>query len=117
MNILYANAGQKICDDVQHLISIAEVRGNHKGGERVKDSIIKLMTTVVHVPVVDKRGKPATRRVQLLSDNTSTDDENDPAGQIVYSFSPGHARNHQELRPCGAGCALRSCSPSRRNTR
>jgi hypothetical protein len=89
MNLLYANAGQRICDDVQHAISIADVRGSHKGGERVKDSIIKLMTTVVQVPVVDKKGKPATKRVQLLSDNTSTDDEDDPAGQIVYSFSPG----------------------------
>lgn len=89
MNLLYANAGQHICDDVQHVISIADVRGNHKGGERVKDSIIKLMTTVVQVPVVDKHGKLATKRVQLLSDNTSTDDEDDPTGQIVYSFSPG----------------------------
>jgi hypothetical protein len=89
MNLLYANAGNRICDDVQHTISIAQVRGNHKGGERVKDSIIKLMTTVVQVPVLDKRGKSATKRVQLLSDNTSTDDEDDPDGQIVYSFSPG----------------------------
>jgi len=89
MNLLYANAGQRICDDVQHTISITEVRGNHKGGERVKDSIIKLMTTVVQVPVLDRRGKPATKRVQLLSDNTSTDDEDDANGQIIYSFSPG----------------------------
>jgi plasmid replication initiation protein len=44
---------------------------------------------LVQVPTLDKRGRPATKRVQLLSDNTSTDDEDDPSGQITYSFSPG----------------------------
>jgi hypothetical protein len=29
--MLYANAGNKLCDDVQHVISIDELRGNHKG--------------------------------------------------------------------------------------
>lgn len=89
MNILYANAGQKICEDVQHVISIAELRGNHKGGERVKDSVIRLMTTVVQVPVLGRNGKAATKRVQVLSDTTTSDDENDPTGQVVYSFSRG----------------------------
>jgi hypothetical protein len=89
MNILYANAGQQICDDVQHVISLAELRGTHKGGERVKDSIIRLMTTVVQVPVLGRNGKPATKRVQVLSDTTTSDDENDPTGQVVYSFSRG----------------------------
>jgi hypothetical protein len=89
MNMLYANAGQKICEDVQHVISIAELRGSHKGGERVRDSIIRLMTTVVQVPVQGRNGKPATKRVQVLSDTTTSDDENDPTGQVVYSFSRG----------------------------
>ncbi len=31
INMLYANAGNKLCDDVQHVISIDELRGNHKG--------------------------------------------------------------------------------------
>ena len=26
MNVLYANAGQKICDDVQHVIGLADLR-------------------------------------------------------------------------------------------
>jgi hypothetical protein len=89
MNVLYANAGQKICDDVQHVISIADLRGNHKGGERVKDSIVRLMTTIVQVPVAGRNGKAATKRVQVLSDTTTSDDENDPTGQVVYSFSRG----------------------------
>jgi Initiator Replication protein len=89
MNILYANAGQKICDDVNHVIGLSELRGSHKGGERVKDSIIRLMTTVVQVPVTGRNGKAATKRVQVLSDTTTSDDEDDPTGQVLYSFSRG----------------------------
>jgi hypothetical protein len=89
MNILYANAGQKICDDVNHVIGLSELRGSHKGGERVKDSIIRLMTTVVQVPITGRNGRAATKRVQVLSDTTTSDDEDDPTGQVVYSFSRG----------------------------
>ena len=89
MNVLYANAGQRLCDDVTHVISIAELRGTHKGGERVKDSIVRLMKTVVEVPVIGRNGKPATKRVQVLSDTTTSDDESDPSGQVMYSFSKG----------------------------
>jgi hypothetical protein len=89
MNTLYANAGQRLCDDVEHVISLKALRGVHKGGERVKDSIIKLMTTIVQVPVKGKNGKPATKRAQILSDTTTSDDEDDPTGQVVYSFSKG----------------------------
>lgn len=87
MNVLYANAGQRLCDDVFHAIGIAELRGPHKGSERVKDSILRLMKTVVQVPVTGRNGKPATKRVQVLSDTTTSDDEDDPTGQVVYSFS------------------------------
>lgn len=89
MNVLYANAGARLCDDVVHVISIAELRGNHKGGERVKDSILRLMKTVVQVPVTGRNGKPATKLVQVLSDTTTSDDEDDVSGQVMYSFSKG----------------------------
>ena len=89
MNLLYKNAGLRLCDDVDHIISIAELRGTHKGGERIKDSIVRLQTTLVQVPVRGKNGKPATKRVQILSDTTTSDDESDPTGQVVYSFSKG----------------------------
>lgn len=89
MNVLYANAGPRLCDDVAHVISYAELRGAHKGSERVKDSILRLMKTVVQVPVEGRNGKPATKLLQVLSDTTTSDDENDPTGQITYSFSKG----------------------------
>jgi hypothetical protein len=89
MNVLYANAGNKLCDDIGHVIGIAELRGGHKGGERVKDSILRLMKTVVEVPTKDSKGAPATKMVQILSDTTVSDDDSNPAGQVVYSFSRG----------------------------
>jgi hypothetical protein len=89
MNVLYANAGQQLCDDVFHSIGIAELRGSHKGSERIRDSILRLMKTVVQVPVTGRNGKPATKRVPVLSDTTTSDDESDPTGQVIYSFSKG----------------------------
>ena len=89
MNVLYANSGTKIFDEISHVIGIAEQRGAHKGGERVKDSILRLMKTVVEVPTKDSKGAPATKLVQILSDTTVSDDDNNPAGQVVYSFSRG----------------------------
>jgi len=67
MNVLYANAGSRLCDDLNHTIGIAELRGSHKGGERVTDSIRRLMTTLVEVPTKDSKGAPATKLVQILS--------------------------------------------------
>jgi hypothetical protein len=89
INVLYANAGHQLCDEVNHVIGIAELRGTHKGGERVKDSILRLMKTVVEVPAKDSKGRPATKLVQILSDTTLSDDDDNPAGQVVYSFSKG----------------------------
>lgn len=89
MNVLYANAGTKLCDDIGHVIGLSELRGAHKGGERVKDSILRLMKTVVEVPTKDSKGAPATKLVQILSDTTVSDDDSNPAGQVVYSFSRG----------------------------
>src|SRR3984885_4775848 len=89
MNVLYANAGTKLCDEITHVIGIADLRGVHKGGERVKESILRLMKTVVEVPGKDRKGNPAKHLVQILSDTTISDDDSNPVGQVVYSFSKG----------------------------
>ena len=89
LNLLYANAGQRVCDDVEHVMALADLRGNHNGGERVKDSIIRLMQTIVEVPVTDSHGEPATKLVQLLSDTTISDDDDKPKGEVRYSLSRG----------------------------
>jgi hypothetical protein len=88
INVLYANAGHRLCENVKHVIGIAELRGTHKGGERVKDSIIRLMTKLVQVPTKDDQGNPATKYVALLCDTTVSDDDNNPNGRVIYSFSP-----------------------------
>ena len=89
MNVLYANAGTQLCDDVEHVIAISELRGLHKGGERVKDSIVRLMKTVVEMPTKDRKGRPSVKLVPVLSDTTVSDDDDNPSGQVIYSFSPG----------------------------
>ena len=89
LNLLYEAAGVRICDEVEHTIPIRQLRGSHKGAERVKDSIDRLMKTLVYVPVTGRNGKPATKRVQLLSDTTVSDDDDDPTGEVTFSLSRG----------------------------
>lgn len=89
LNLLYEAAGSRICDEAEHHVSIKHLRGSHKGAERVKDSIERLMKTLVYVPVTGRNGKPATKRVQLLSDTTISDDDEDPTGEVTFSLSKG----------------------------
>ena len=85
---LVENAGPAIADNKSHRIALWRLRGQrHKGGERVRDSIKRLMTTLVEVPVEDANGKPATLRTALVAGTITTNDENDPRGEVVYSFS------------------------------
>jgi hypothetical protein len=87
LNLLYENAGSRICDDIHHTMPISLLRGNHKGGERVSESIIRLMTTLVEVPVKGKNNKAATLRAAILSETTTSNDEGDPTGEVTYAFS------------------------------
>lgn len=89
LNLLYETAGPRICDDIEHRIPIRDLRGSHKGAERVKDSVLRLMKTIAQVPVTGRNGKPATKLIQLLSDTTVSDDDDDPSGEVVFSFSKG----------------------------
>jgi hypothetical protein len=62
----------------------------------VKDSTLQLMKTVVQVPTKDRKGNPATEFVQILSDTTSTDDDENPVGEVVYSFSTRRSTKHKK---------------------
>ncbi|HLN24980.1 MAG TPA: replication initiation protein [Patescibacteria group bacterium] len=62
-------------------IRTADLRGTHKSNERLKDSIERLMKTIVRVRLIDGQ----TRRVQLLGANDMYDDER-PDGVLTYSF-------------------------------
>lgn len=87
LNLMIENAGPHIATARTHRISLLALRGSHKGGERVRDSINRLMRTIVEVPTRDSKGQPATQRGVFLSDSTSTDDESNPDGEVVYAFS------------------------------
>jgi hypothetical protein len=62
-------------------IPIAELRGTHRSNERLADSIIALMQTVVTVRLANGQ----TRRVQLLGGNDMYDEERS-RGLLTYSF-------------------------------
>ena len=50
LNLLIEHAGPQIASEQKHRIPLAALRGAHKGGERVRDSIVRLMTTIVELP-------------------------------------------------------------------
>lgn len=87
LNLLIENAGPHIASSRKHRISMMALRGSHKGGERVRDSIDRLMRTIVEVPTRDSKGNRATQKGVFLSDSTTTDDESNADGEVVYNFS------------------------------
>jgi hypothetical protein len=89
LNLLIQNAGTRICDEVEHVIAIRDLRGNHKGGERSKDSVGRLMRVILEVPCKGRNGKPATKMLPFLAETTVSDDDEDPTGEVVYYFSKG----------------------------
>lgn len=62
-------------------IRISELRGTHKGNERLEDSVIALMKTIVTVRLPNG----STRRVALLGGNDIGDPER-AHGALTYSF-------------------------------
>ncbi len=84
-NALIANAfGPEMAKQgYEWTISLSDLRGTHKGNERLSDSILALMKTVVTVRLANG----TTRRVQLLGGN-DMHDEDRKRGVLTYSFDP-----------------------------
>ncbi|MEM6942298.1 MAG: replication initiation protein [Pseudomonadota bacterium] len=82
-NLLIAHAfGPELGREGQEwTIELASLRGSHKGNERIEESILALMKTIVTVRLADGR----TRRVALLGGN-DMDDPMRPRGTLTYSF-------------------------------
>jgi hypothetical protein len=93
-NLLIENAWERIGEDVTHRIPKAELRGSHEGGERLADSIDRLMRTIVRVRV-EQDGRPAVMKVTLLSRTTAHDDA---AGLLYYRFDAELRRIIQDSR-------------------
>jgi hypothetical protein len=90
-NRLVEHAGSRLRSDTNFRIALWQLRGErdrHKGHERVRDSLERLMRTLVIVPWKDSRGQPATLKTTLLAGTVETIDEDDPASEVSYSFSP-----------------------------
>lgn len=81
-NLLLHAAWDQIDKPVEHKVSLAELRGTHNANDRVADSVRRLMAAVVEVRI-EREGKAATQRVQLLGANVQHDDE---AGFLYYRF-------------------------------
>lgn len=99
-NLLVESAWSEIAEDKEHRISLTRLRGPHKGGERVSESVSLLMTTLVEVPTT-LDGKPAVFKTQLLGDTTQVIDEDSPNAVLVYRFPMGLRRVIQESRYWG----------------
>lgn len=82
-NTLLANAfGREMgIEGYEWTILVSELRGTHKSNERIEDSILSLMKTIVTVRLSDGR----TRRVALLGGNDMGDPDR-PKGTLTYSF-------------------------------
>lgn len=93
-NLLLANAWDRIGEDVMHCIAKTDLRGTHEGGERLADSIDRLMRTIVRVRV-EQDGRPAIMKVTLLSRTTEQDDA---SGLLYYRFDAELRRIIQDSR-------------------
>lgn len=88
LNELIQHAWPEISEDADHRIQIWRLRPpTHKGSERVRDSILRLMQTVVEMKTTDSAGNPATLRTTLLASSITTDDESKKNGEVAFTFS------------------------------
>jgi len=84
-NLLILNAWDSITEPKEHRIHKRELRGTHHTSERVMESVERLMGAIARVQI-ERDGKPAMRRVQLLA---LTEEINDAEGLLYYSFHAG----------------------------
>jgi hypothetical protein len=90
-NLLIEGAWSEIAEDKEHRVALTQLRGPHKGGERVAESVKALMTTLVEVPIT-LDGEPAIFATQLLGETTRTIDEDSPNAVLIYQFPAGLRR-------------------------
>lgn len=88
LNELIQQAWPEITEDIDHRVQMWRVRApKHKGGERVRDSVQRLLETVVEMKTTDSAGNPATMMTTLLASIVTTDDESKANGEVVFTFS------------------------------
>ena len=83
-NLLLVNAWSDRLEDPTAVFSVdlAELRGSHRGNERIRETLDKLQTTLVLARLPNGKA----RKVQMLG-GTDLDDEERTAGTLEYEFS------------------------------
>lgn len=82
-NLLIENAWNQIDQPIEHVIAKKKLRGHSANNNfRVGENIERLMSTIVRIQI-ERDGKPATRRIQLLGVN---DEHREPDGMLYYKF-------------------------------
>jgi hypothetical protein len=81
-NLLLLNAWENLGEPVEHSIHKRELRGSHDVNDRVGESLDRLMAAFAKVSTV-RDGKPAIKRVHLLSTNEEIRDKD---GRLYYYF-------------------------------
>jgi len=84
-NLLVANAWDEIGEDKDHVIPKAVLRGSHDSNDRIRDTVHRLMSTIVEMGVV-RNGKRFIRSTHLLGD-TDREEGDDESGVLYYSFT------------------------------
>ena len=84
LNLMVQAAAGEAWQGHKHVISKKALRGDHKGNERIRDTLEELMTTLVVMRYTSPRGKPSTLRATLLSVTTEEDDE---TGNVYFQFT------------------------------
>lgn len=88
LNELVQQAWPEITEDIDHRVQMWRLRGpKHKGGERVRESVQRLLKTMVEMKTTDSAGNPATMMTTLLASVVTTDDESKTNGEVVFTFS------------------------------
>ena len=86
-NVLLENAWPRLEDTDRHEIPLKQLRGSHKGSERVADSLQQLRTMQVRIPSLLK-GRPSYEEVGLIVwTNRHIDEDHDDA-VVQYEFHP-----------------------------
>ena len=84
-NLLLANAWDALDQPIEHSIDKRALIGTeHKGAERIPESILRLKSAIMRIRVIDADGKCGTKYINLLGDTTDPDGAN---GQIRYRLS------------------------------
>ena len=81
-NLLILNAWESIGEAKEHRIHKRDLRGSHHTSERVRDSLLRLMTAVAEIEI-ERDGETFTRRVQLLG---MTEESSQSEGLLYYNF-------------------------------